>query len=79
MRRSPSPLPTAWGKGSTLPASIKALATGSVTAAFNHHAGTAVDSFSPREKDRMRGKNTRNARAAPFFLCLANITLPIKT
>jgi hypothetical protein len=47
---------------------MKTPAAGLVSAAVNRLAGTAVDSFSLGEKDRMRGKSARNARAAHFLL-----------
>jgi hypothetical protein len=37
---------------------MKTPATGLAAAAFNCRARTAADSFSPREKDRRRGKST---------------------
>jgi hypothetical protein len=37
---------------------MKVRAAGLVAAAFNRLADAATDSFSPREKDRMRGKST---------------------
>jgi hypothetical protein len=40
---------------------------GLLAATFNRRAGTA-DSFSPREKDRLRGKSTRIDTAAPSLL-----------
>jgi hypothetical protein len=47
---------------------MKISAAGLVRATFNSHAGTAADSFSLREKDRMRGKSARNSLAAPCLL-----------
>ena len=68
---SSSPAPAGeghWREGNTLPVSMKIPAAGLVIAAFNRHAGTPADSFSPREKDRMRGKSVWNDPAAPCFL-----------
>jgi len=56
-----------WGEGTSLPAPMEISAAGLVTATFNRHLGTAADSFSPREKDRMRGKSARNNPAMPCF------------
>jgi hypothetical protein len=36
---------------------MKISTAGLMVAAFNLNAGIAADSFSPREKDRMRGKS----------------------
>jgi hypothetical protein len=47
---------------------MKIRAAGLVAAAFNRHADIAADSFSPREKVRMRENGTLNAPAAPCFL-----------